>query len=231
MPAVPDPSQLGEIPLFRDLTPEQLTWLNDHLHHKVFPAGSNIAIVEQPGEVVYIILEGTVKIHVEQLDGTDVILAILGPGDTVGEMSLVDSAGRSANVFTLEGSTTLWMERTTFHECLRTMPAITYNLVGILCSRLRLANEQIQALATLDIYGRIARQILAFAKEYGQLAADGDSHIPIRLTQSDLADLVGASRERVNQVMVAYKRRKYISVDPDHHITVHNRDALAQRCR
>jgi CRP/FNR family cyclic AMP-dependent transcriptional regulator len=222
---------LGDIFLFHNLVPEQLTWLNDNLHRRTVPPGSNIAFVEQPGEVVYIILKGTVKIHVEQLDGTDVILAILGPGDTVGEMSLVDSAGRSANVVTLEECSLLWMERASFQECLQTMPAVTHNLVGILCDRLRLANEQIQALATLDIYGRVARQILAFAQQYGQPVANEDLLIPIRLTQSDLADMVGASRERVNQVMVAYKRRKYISVDHNHRITVHNQEALAQRCQ
>jgi CRP/FNR family cyclic AMP-dependent transcriptional regulator len=231
MPVMSDFGLLGDIFLFHNLDSEQLTWLNDHLHRRTVPPGSNIAFVEQPGEVVYIILEGTVKIHVEQLDGTDVILAILGPGDTVGEMSLVDSAGRSANVVTLEECSLLWMERAAFQECLQIMPAVTYNLVGILSNRLRLANEQIQALATLDIYGRVARQILAFAQQYGQPVANEDLLIPIRLTQSDLADMVGASRERVNQVMVAYKRRKYISVDHDHRITVRNQEALAERCQ
>lgn len=231
MPVLPDPGLLSEISLLRGLNPEDLSWLNHRLHRTTAPAGSNIAFAEQPGEVVYIILEGTVKIHVEQLDGTDVILAILGPGDTVGEMSLVDSAGRSASVVTLEECTLLWMERSTFQECLQRMPTVTHNLVGILCNRLRLANEQIQALATLDIYGRVARQILAFAQQYGQVAANHDLLIPIRLTQSDLADMVGASRERVNQVMVAYKRNNYISVDQDHRITIHNQEALAQRCQ
>lgn len=231
MPVVPDPATLGEIALFKGLTTEELTWLNDHLHRKTFAAGSNIAIVEQPGEVVYVILDGTIKIFVQQIDGTEVILAILGPGDTVGEMSLVDSAGRSANVVTLEKSTLLWMDRATFHDCLQTMPTITYNLVHILSNRLRLANEQIQALATLDVYGRVARQILAFAQQYGQTAGKNDTLIPIRLTQSDIADLVGASRERINQVMVSYKRHKYISVDRNYRITVYDTAALAQRCR
>lgn len=230
MPILPDPGLLARIPLFHDLTPEQLSWLNDHLHRKTFPPGSNIATVEQPGEVIYIILEGTVKIYVDRVDGTSVILAILGPGDIVGEMSLVDSSGRSANVVTLETSDLLWMERSLFQECLQQAPAITYNLVGILSRRLRLANEQIQALATMDIHGRIARQILAFAQQYGQTTSDGDSLIPIRLTQSDLADLVGASRERVNQVMVHYKRHKYISVSRNYRITILDRAALAQHC-
>jgi len=231
MPAVSDTKSLGDIALFQNLATDQLDWLNQHLHRRVFPAGSNIAIVEQPGEVVYIVRKGTLKIFTQQRDGTQVILAILGPGDTVGEMSLVDSAGRSANVVTLEKSTLLWLDRTTFQGCLETMPAITYNLVQIMSNRLRLANEQIQALATLDVYGRVARQLLAFAEQYGQPTGQGSSLIPIRLTQSDIADLVGASRERINQVIVAYKRLKYISVDRNYRITVHDKAALAERCQ
>ncbi|MCG3210195.1 MAG: CRP-like cAMP-activated global transcriptional regulator [Anaerolineae bacterium] len=231
MTVVDDPRSLGSIALFHNLTDSELDWLNEHLHHRTFGAGSNLAIVEQPGEVIYLILDGTLKIFTQQLDGTEVILAILGPGDTVGEMSLVDSAGRSANVVTLEKSSLLWMDRPTFQECLQTIPAITYNLVHILAKRLRLANEQIQSLATLDVYGRVARQILAFAEQYGRPANGSDTLIPIRLTQSDIGDLVGASRERINQVMVNYKRNKYISVDRRYRITVHDKTALAARCR
>jgi CRP/FNR family cyclic AMP-dependent transcriptional regulator len=123
------------------------------------------------------------------------------------------------------------MGRAAFQECLQTLPAVTYNLVQILSKRLRLANEQIQSLATLDVYGRVARQILAFAQQYGLPTPAGDILIPIRLTQSDLADLVGASRERTNQVMVYYKRQKFISVDRRHRITLHNQAALAERCQ
>lgn len=221
---------LSTITLFQDLTAEQLSWLNDHLHRQEFPAGSNIVVADQPGEIVYIIVSGTIKIYVQQMDGTEVILAILGPGDTVGELSLLDSAGRSANVVTMEAATLLWMDRATFWECLRTMPSVTYKLTEILCGRVRLGNEQIKALAGLDIYGRVARQILAIAEQYGQPTPNGDIFIPIRLTQSDLAGLIGASRESVNQAIVTYKQEKYISVDRQFRITIHNIQAIKQRC-
>ena len=223
-----EPSALADVELFRGLKPEQLRWLGSHLHRKTYPAETTIITAEQPGEVVYMILSGTVKIHVMQLDGTDVMISILGPGDTVGEMSAFDGTARSANVMTLEESTLLWMDRAAFHEALRTIPAMTYNLVRILLSRLRLNNEQIQSLATLDVYGRIARQILAFAQKYGVRQPNGDVTIPILLTQGDIADVVGASRKRVNQVMVEYKRRKLLSVSHDNRITIHDREGLTQ---
>lgn len=231
MPSQVNLDDLADISLFHNLNEEQLDWLRQRLHPMSVPAGSSIITANQPGEVVYIILSGTVKIHTEQADGTDVIIALLGANDTVGEMSLLDSGGRSANVVAIEHTQLLWMDRQNFERANAEIPQLARNLNRILAGRLRMANEQIQALASLDVYGRVARQILAFADTYGRPEADGSILIPIRLTQSDIADLVGASRKRVNQVMVTYKRRGDIVVTPQGTIVVRNMDALRERCR
>lgn len=225
-----DPNTIAEFALFRDLSADQIGWLAERLHQKTFAAGTNMLTAEQPGEVVYFILRGTVKIHIEQKTGTDVILAILGCGDTVGEMSLIDSAGRSASVSALEETTVLWMIGQDFQTALDEIPRLALNLVKTLAARVRLANELIQALASLDVYGRVARQLLAFADKYGEPESDGSTSIPIRLTQKDIGDLVGASRKRVNQVMVSFKNQHLISVDNSGQITVHHRKGLAQYC-
>lgn len=229
MPITSDSNALTLKLLFHRLTPEQLAQITPLLHHKTFPAGATIITVEQPGEVIYIIDRGAVKIHIEQADGTDVILAILAAGDVLGEMSLMDAEMRSANAVTLEDSVLWWMERTAFQQCLHTMPQLALNLLSLLSQRLRMANEQIQALATKDVEGRVARQLVALAKAYSQPSASGDWYIPIRLTQSELASFIGATRERVNQVIASYKQRHYLSVDSHHHITIHNLDALLLR--
>jgi CRP/FNR family cyclic AMP-dependent transcriptional regulator len=226
----PSAETISKLALFGGLAGEQIAWLAERLRTRTFAAETNLITVEQPGEAVYFILSGTVKVHIEQANGTDVVLAILGRGDTVGEMSLLDSAGRSASVVTLEESELLWMDRQSFHEALQTMPLLALNLVRMLSQRVRLANEQIQTLATLDVNGRVARQLLAFADKYGEAAHDGAVLIPIRLTQGEIADLVGASRKRVNQVIVAFKAYHYIAVDSSGRITVHNRAALAKMC-
>lgn len=229
MAAAVDPSALTEIPLFRGLPPERLQRLTEKLRRKSVSAGTNMITADQPGEVVYVLLEGTVKILIEQMDGREVILAFLGPGDTVGEMSLVDSAGRSANVMTMEKCTFLWMDRTSFQELLRNVPEFAQNLVRLLSSRLRMANEQIQSLSSLDVAGRLARQILAFSERYGEPDQEG-TKISLRLTQTDLAELVGASRERVNQVMVDFRQKGYLTVDSGHHIQVQRPEELARLC-
>jgi CRP/FNR family cyclic AMP-dependent transcriptional regulator len=225
-----DPNALSEISLFRGLPAERLKRLAEVLRKKTVPAGTNMITAEQPGEVVYVILEGTVKILIEQMDGREVILAFLGDGDTVGEMSLVDSSGRSANVMTMERCTLLWMDRATFQDLLKNSNEFAQNLVRLLASRLRMANEQIQSLSSLDVAGRLARQILAFSERYGRDTEEGKL-VPLRLTQSDLAELVGASRERVNQVMVDFRGKGFLTVDSSHRIVVHKSSELAKLCR
>jgi CRP/FNR family cyclic AMP-dependent transcriptional regulator len=231
MAAVDDPRLLGDLELFQGLSAAELAQLNDLLRSSTIPAGTHFITAEQPGEVVYVVLDGTVKIYVSREDGREVILAFLGRGDTVGEMGLIDSAGRSANVVTTERSRLLWMDRATFQGCLRTLTPLANNLVRLLSKRLRFANEQIQALCTLDVTGRVARQILALADRYGNLEAGGEVVIPLRLTQSDLGEIVGASRERVNQVIGDFKQRGTIAVEGDHRIRVRNRRDLARFCR
>ncbi len=234
MGALADPSQLRELDLFQGLDADQLAQLNQLLRASNVPSGTHFITADQPGDVVYVLLEGTVKIYVSRADGREVILAFLGPGDTVGEMSLVDSAGRSANVVTTEASRLLWMDRVSFQSCLRAMAPLANNLVRLLSHRLRFANEQIQALCTLDVPGRVARQILALADRYGSSArggaAGGAVKIQLRLTQSDLGEVVGASRERVNQAIVEFKQQGYIAVDSDHRIHVRDRQALTRYC-
>jgi CRP/FNR family transcriptional regulator, cyclic AMP receptor protein len=227
---VPDAAALAETALFNGLTNEQLETIRPHMHRKTFPAGTNVVTAEQPGEVLFVILSGTVKVQVDQLDGSEVILAVLGAGQSIGEMSVTDKLGRSASVITLDESTLAWIDRSTFAGYQQLMPRLVHNVAAILSNRLRVANAQIQALATQDVYGRVARQLLSLADAYGKDDGRGDIHIPMRLTQGDFASLVGASRVRVNQALVQFKDQGYISVDAGHRITVHNEAALAARC-
>jgi CRP/FNR family transcriptional regulator, cyclic AMP receptor protein len=224
-------SLLAGIGLFQGLTPEQLLRVGRSVHRRVFPEGTNIFTTEQPGEALYFILTGKVKVFIEQRDGTDVTLSILGRGDTFGEMSMVDDVGRSASAITIEESILLWMDKLAFQEYLADMPPLWHNLVRILSARVRFADEHIQSLARLDVYGRVAHQLLNFADRYGQPAVDGQVFIPLRLSQGDLADLVGASRKRVNQVIVAFKSQGLIAVDEDGRFSILDRAALERFCR
>jgi CRP/FNR family transcriptional regulator, cyclic AMP receptor protein len=225
MPAINDPTFLRRIALFRDMELGDLAILNGLMRRQELPAGVRLMLGDTPGDSAYVIRYGAVKVHVEDEEGRDVIVAILGPGEIVGEMSVVDREARSGSVVTLEDSVLFWIDREALQNCLTTMPKLTLNLTEILSRRLRIANERIKALATLDVYGRIAHHLLVLAEEYGE-EVDGGTSIPIRLTQGDLASLVGASRVRVNHALVRLKRLGAISTDQHHHITVHKEDVL-----
>ncbi len=226
MAGVPNPSQLANLDLFRGLSNAELTRVNDQLGRTKFPAGAMILTASQPGEVTYIIIEGTLKVSVLERNGRELILALLGPGEIVGELSLADRAGRSADVTALEPAMLVWMDRHGFDHLRREIPALTENLLRLMSRRLRLANGQLQAVATLDVHGRVARQLLVLADALGESLPNGAVRIPLRITQSDLAALVGATRVRVNEVLVGFSRRGFVEVDAKHRITVKDRDEL-----
>src|SRR5215213_7109976 len=232
MSAVIDPIVLRNIPLFRELKRPQLSRLSELLHRKVVAAGTTLIsedeLIHKADKVAYIIQQGTVKVHIyDPVNDKNVTLAILGRGQIVGEMSLMDSRGRSASVTALEESTLFLIHHAVLQKCLRRMPLLTYHLVEVLASRLRLADAQIQAMATHKVPGRVARQILAFAEEYGQPTNDGHTLISLSLTANDLADLVGATSVSVYNALSDYKKNRYISIERKCYITVLNRDALS----
>jgi CRP/FNR family cyclic AMP-dependent transcriptional regulator len=221
---------LSEVALFQGLPAKQLAKIEARLRRRTFPAGDHIITAEDPGETVYVLLEGSVKVYVTRPDGTEVVLAALGQGELIGEMSLADSLGRSANVITLEETDFLLMDRGTFRASVEELPTMALNLANVLSRRLRLANAHLRSLAAMDVPGRVAAQLSALAQEYGETSRNG-TLIPLPLTQSDLAALVGASRVRVNQAIAFFKKRRYLSVGTDRRITVHDADALARRAR
>jgi len=215
-----DPRLLAEVPLFKGLSAEALDYVCAHARGRTFRSEEAIVHQDDPGETLYVILRGIVKVSTTEPDGAEVFLAVLASGDNFGELSLIDSKFRSADVVTQEETTLISIDRATFEELMRNS-AFARNLLRILANRNRRANERIRAHCTLDVYGLVARQILEFSKLYGKQQADGGTLIPIRLTQSDIGDLVGASRERVNQVMKHFKEKECLKIDASYRITVY----------
>jgi CRP-like cAMP-binding protein len=218
---------LAKVPLFAGLSGESLDRVADLLQHRTVPAGTQLASAHQRGDKVFVILEGSIKLQHYTAEGGEVTLALLGPGNTVGVMSLAGPTGHSADVVTRETTTLLSIDRRTFKDILDTVPGLAQNLIAQLIVRLRSANERIEALSILDVSGRVARQILTLAEEYGDPVPDG-IRITLPLTQSDIAEMVAATRERVNHVMVRLKKDGVLSVERRRHITVHKPDDLAK---
>lgn len=220
----------ADIPLLRGLDASALAQIAMLLRRNSFPAGTTIIAAEHPGQEVYIVLEGTLKVTVDQSDGSSLILAIIGPNAVVGEMGVVRRTHRSATVTTLERTTVLWMYREDFERILTSYPSIGVNLAGIIAQRLRLANERLLSFVTEDVDQRVARVLLSLAVELGVPQPDDATLIPIRLTQTDLAELVGASRIAVNRAVALLKDEGLISVDRRYQFSVLSMAALERRC-
>lgn len=194
-------------------------------------AGHHVFIEEEVSETVYLLLSGSVKMYRAWPDGSTKVLAICGSGEVLGDADAMHSTSYGCSALALEKATLRSMSRAACLHCLQTMPTLTFNAARHALGRLREQNEQLYALTANDIPGRLAKQLLLFAHRYGVLDASGATAIPLRLTQHDLADLVGASRSRVNETLTSWQRSGYLSIDTRYRITLHNLEALRRRCR
>ena len=222
-------ARLGDLALFQGVEAEVLARIAGDLHRKKVVAGTQLIAAEMPGESIFFIVSGSVKIQILRADGSEVTLAVLGAGQMVGEMSLIDEAARSADATCLEPTTVLWMDRSTFRRHLFEHPILTENLVRELSHRLRQANQKITALSSLDVAGRLAAQLLAFGEDFGQEIEGEGLLISLPLSQTDLADIVGASRESVNRVLASFRDFGWIAVDSERRIRLLDRKSLAER--
>jgi len=145
-----------------------------------------------------IIVSGRVRIGTISEDGREVTLGVVGPGEVLGEMSVLDGEEVSADVTALEDCVLLFIERTRFLRLLRADADLCLRLMAVLCRRLRRSNATLEELALLDLGARLARLLLRLARDYGVKAARG-TRIEVKLSQKDLGTLVGSSREKVNR--------------------------------
>lgn len=225
------PGVLNQFRLFEGLTDEQLARVKQCLHARSFRTGVTIMSAEQHGEALYFLVRGTVRISVDDEEGKEVILGLRGPGEVLGEISLLDRGGHSANVTAEEETYCLWMDRGDFLECLRTIPTLAHNLAVLLARRVRVATEHIQFHFTQDVYGRVCRQFYTLAREGGVALPEGGTLLPVRLRSSTLAGMVGASRTSVWQAVKALKESGIVSLDQQDRVVVRDLKALTTRPR
>lgn len=227
MPANPDPTTLRRLNLFRGMGLPHLAVLNGLMRRHVLPAGGRIVMTDQLDDTVYVIQKGVVRIVREQCDGGELLLALLGPGEVIGALTLGETSTAADSILALDETQLLWIDRHAFERCIETMPELSTNLVGVLARRVQFANDRIEALAGVDVRARIVRHLLLLAREYGEPQPGSDCvRIPLRLTQGDLARMVGASRVRVNHTLSELRRRHVVEMCTDHHVLVLGMAAL-----
>src|SRR5436305_1407345 len=208
-----------QVHLFAGLAEDDIRELASVAKRRTFRSGEVIFHRDDPGQVLYVIKEGKVKICLVSPDGQEIALTVFGKGDYFGELSLLDGLGRSADAITLEKVECYTLQRSDFHKAIMNNPKIAIQVLEVLSKRLRNTDQQVEDLIFLDVYGRVAKKLLELAETHGVQVGDG-IRIDIRLTQNDLASMVGASRESVKKVLGYFTERRFISTDK-HKITIH----------
>ncbi|NRT57972.1 Crp/Fnr family transcriptional regulator [Sphaerotilus uruguayifluvii] len=196
---------IRRVPLFSMLTVEQAQTIADGVVKRRYRRGEIIVEQGRKSDALFILLSGRARVITSDARGREVILAVLEAGDYLGEMSLIDNEPHSATVRAEVQTDVLVLGRNEFAVCLPDNSSLSYAILRGLVARLRNADRQIESLALLDVYGRVARALLDMAED-----DEGRRVIRSKVSRQDLAKVVGASREMVSRVMKDLEERGLI---------------------
>jgi CRP/FNR family cyclic AMP-dependent transcriptional regulator len=189
---------LGSVSIFSSLEEKELDLLLRATTTKRLEAKEMLFRKGDPGNQLYGILSGSLKVMVTGSDGKDVIFTLLGPGRIIGEIALLDAEARSASAVAVERTELLTLHRRELIPFLEGHPRAAIGLAGVLAAMVRRLSERAEDRHTMPLSGRIAKRLLSLAEEHGKRPIVGGP-VEVRLPQQDLADLVGTTRESVNK--------------------------------
>ena len=199
---------LNKVSLFATLSPEELQTLESHAILKRYR--KNTIIIEKGDEssALYVLVSGKVRVYVADEEGKEVLLNVCDePGSHFGELALLRDTKRTASVMTLEDSKFLVISKQDFLKCLADHPQIALDIIGQLVDQVSSLTERVSALALNDVYGRLAATLKELAKE------EGGQLITQPVTQQELAQMIGASREMISRIFKELKAGDYIRID------------------
>lgn len=202
--------QLARTSLFADLPDRALEEIGSRAHPKRFAKEAVVFVQGDYGGRCYLILDGSIKISAHNSDGREVVLAMLGPRDVFGELSLFDDSPRSADATAISDSLLLSLDKSALQEAIRRYPDVALSVLRVLSRRLRQTNYALQDSSFVDVAGRLARRIAELAEVHGVSCTEG-TLIDIPLSQESLAAMVGSTRESVNKALSAMTRRGAIT--------------------
>jgi CRP/FNR family transcriptional regulator, cyclic AMP receptor protein len=194
-------ASLAAIPFFGGLDPAALERLAASMRSRRFRRGEVIFHIGDPGDALFVIVSGEVKISLQSETGDEAILATLRPGDVFGELALLDGAPRSASASALTPTETVILPRDRFRELIATETGFRDALLASIAGELRRLTTHVEELHFLDITGRLAARLARLAQESGTPLPDGSLRLRTNLTQADLAAMVGCTRQSVNKLL------------------------------
>jgi CRP/FNR family transcriptional regulator, cyclic AMP receptor protein len=205
---------LAAVPLFAGLDADGLTSMTRGMRVRRFRRGETIFHLGDPGDALFIVMAGSIKITLPADTGDEAILATLRPGDFFGELALLDGAPRSATAVAIEATETYILPREQFRELIATEPVMREALLATLAAEVRRLTHHVEELHFLDITGRLASRLARLAAESGaRRLADGSVQLAGPLTQGDLAAMIGCTRQSVNKLLGMFSEEGLIRLD------------------
>jgi CRP-like cAMP-binding protein len=215
---------LAQCGLFRRLSDGEREALFARARTQRYAANESIFLMGAPGDSMVAVLSGTIRISVPSPDGKEIVLAILGPGEICGEIALLDGKERTADAKAATNCSVVVLERRDVLAFFAQYPDAWSKLIDVLCERLRTADQQMAEFALSPVPVRLAKALLRLATADGQ-ATNGQPAERVHLTQRELGNVIGATRESVNKYLRAWQRKGYVRI-ADRLIVIANRAAV-----
>ncbi|MDQ4010740.1 MAG: Crp/Fnr family transcriptional regulator [Actinomycetota bacterium] len=215
--------------IFQGVDPSAVQALSATLEPVSFPRAHVIFAEGEPGDRLYIVLSGKVKIGRKSVDGRENLLAVFGPSDMFGELSIFDPGPRTSTATTVTEVSAVSMDRAALRDWINKRPEIAEQLLRVIARRLRRTNNMLADLIFTDVPGRVAKALLQLAQRFGIQEA-GMLRVTHDLTQEEIAQLVGASRETVNKALADFAQRGWLRLEGKS-VLILEPERLARRAR
>ncbi len=212
-------------PLFGAIAPELLERLSSYATTRAVHRGDTIFAKGDPGNSLYAVCAGTVKISVPSADGKDAVFNLVGEGEIFGEIALLDGRPRTADATAMADCELMVIERRDFLDLVRSQPEIALKLMEVLCARLRHTSEQVEDVLFLDLPGRLAKILLQLTEK-----AQVSQARRVAITQREIGQMIGMSRESTNKQLRDWEDRNWVRLERGG-VVVLKPDALAAVAR
>jgi CRP-like cAMP-binding protein len=202
-------SVLRSHPIFADLEPEAFEQLCRYAKHSTLKRGTTLFSKGDPGNSLYAVISGTVKMSISSPDGRNAILNIIGPGEIFGEIALLDGRERSADAIANSNCELFVIDRREFIPFVREQPSLAMKFIELLCERLRRTSDQVEQIILQNLPGRLASALIRLSEK--QKSAEQGRTIAI--TQQEISEMVGMTRESINKQLRAWATREWVRLE------------------
>jgi CRP/FNR family transcriptional regulator, cyclic AMP receptor protein len=202
-------SILRQHPIFSDLDNEALEQLSRYAKHSILKRGATICSKGDPGNSMFAVISGTVKISVSSADGRSAILNLIGPGELFGEIAVLDGQARTADATANTNCEIFAIDRRDFLPFVRSQPTLAMKFIELLCMRLRWTSDQVEQVILQDLPGRLAGALIRLTDKY-KLAPAGRT---IAITQQEISEMVGMTRESINKQLRVWAARNWVRLE------------------